>query len=383
MNAPTQIWICVSGKEAPDWIVERMTTAEIAANGSFDIEASDGVVKVEPGFAVFEFNGAIYACPPKLIQDKLAGAVGGDNEVVAELARSTEARQEKRREEHRTRRDAPLAKARGDKPLNLKPVIGSPPAPQFVAITDLLVDDSYQRSIEGGASKKLIVKIAENWDWRLCLPLLVSRRDGELFVIDGQHRKEAAELRGDIVHLPVVVFDFDDPKAEAELFVQANRSRRSMGRLDDFHAAVVAGNAKALAVNDLVIEAGLVVGRNFAWQYWKPGEVTFVSAIERALASHGRDVALRALTTIRQAFDGEVLVGVGAIFDAFAKMIAAADKAGKPIDLELMRFVLAETGIPGWKEVVAGVDGAAERADILFEKLSDAYAEAAEEEEQE
>ncbi|MEW5208206.1 hypothetical protein, partial [Bacillus cereus] len=71
--------------------------------------------------------------------------------------------------------------------------------------------------------------------------------------------------------LPVVVFDFDDPRAEAELFVQANRSRRAMSKLDDFHAAVIAGDAKAVAVNDVVTAAGLAVGRIQAWQYWKQG----------------------------------------------------------------------------------------------------------------
>src|SRR3546814_1597119 len=102
---------------------------------------------------------------------------------------------------------------------------------QFATTDQLLVDDSYQRSIEGGESQRLIVKIAENWDWRLCLPLIVSRRQGSLYVIDGQHRYEAAKLRGDIRDLPIVLFDFDDPKAEAELFVQANRSEeRRVGK---------------------------------------------------------------------------------------------------------------------------------------------------------
>src|SRR3546814_1351725 len=105
--------------------------------------------------------------------------------------------------------------------------------------------------------------------FRSCLPLIVSRRQGALYVIDGQHRYEAAKLRGDIRDLPIVLFDFDDPKAEAELFVQANRSRRSMGGLDDHHAAVVAGDSKALAINNVVGNAGLTVGRIQAWQYWK------------------------------------------------------------------------------------------------------------------
>ncbi|TZG28593.1 DUF6551 family protein [Sphingomonas montanisoli] len=371
-NAPSKIWICVTGKEVPDWILERMTTADVATDGSFEIEASDGVVKVEAGYAVFEFGEQVFACPPKLVQEKLAAAAGEDNEVVANLANRAEAERERRREE----KQAPLAKASGDKPLKLKAMIGSPPAPQFALVDQLMVDDSYQRSIEGGASQKLIVKIAENWDWRLCLPLIVSRRQGSLYVIDGQHRLEAARLRGDIRDIPVVVFDFDDPRGEAELFVQANRSRRTMSKLDDFHAAVIAGDTKAVAVNEVVTAAGLAVGRIQAWQYWKPGEVVFVTAITRALHSHGKPVVEQVLGMIARAFEGLVLTGVGAVFEGLCSIVQERSKAGNPIDSALMETVLAEVGIPGWKEAVDGAESGQERAEAMMKALAEAYAEA-------
>lgn len=376
MKTPSKIWICVAGKEAPDWVVERMTTADIAADGSFDIAASDGPVRVEPGFAVFEFGEQVFACQPKLVQDKLAAAAGDDNEVVAELTQRAEAARERKRDDRAAQRQAPLAKVAGDKPLKLKAMIGSPPAPQFALVDQLQVDDSYQRSIEGGASQKLIVKIAENWDWRLCLPLIVSRRDGSLYVIDGQHRLEAAKLRGDIRDLPVVVFDFDDPRAEAELFVQANRSRRAMSKLDDFHAAVIAGDAKAVAVNDVVTAAGLAVGRIQAWQYWKPGEVVFVTAIQRALHSQGKAIVEQALGMIGRAFDGLVLTGVGAVFEGLCAILQQRAKDGNPIDAPLMETVLAEVGIPGWKEAVEGAESGQERSEAMLKALADAYAEA-------
>src|SRR3546814_134476 len=189
-----------------------MTTAEVATDVRFDIEASDGVIRVEAGFAVFEVGQDVYACAPKGIPEKLA-AVAGDHVAVAELTEKVEADREKKREDRIAARAAPASKVVGKKALNLKPITGSPPAPQFAQIDQLLVDDSYQRSIEGGASQRLIVKIAENWDWRLCLPLIVSRRQGALYVIDGQHRYEAAKLRGDIRDLPIVLFAFDDPQA--------------------------------------------------------------------------------------------------------------------------------------------------------------------------
>lgn len=369
--SPSKICIHAAGKELPEWVVERLLS-DASSDGTFDMEASDGAMKVEPGFAIFAFGEDVYACPPRLMQEKLRHLAGADHPVVAELDKKTAVMKEQKGRH----RGSTAATPSTDKPLRIKPPIGTPPAPQFLPVDMLKVDDTYQRSIEGGASKALIVKIAENWDWRLCLPLLVSRRGGELYVIDGQHRLEGAVLRGDIPHLPVVIFDFDDPKAEAELFVQANRSRRSMGMLDDHHAAVVAGDAKALLINDTVTRAGLVIGRVAAWQYWKPGEVVFVNAIKRVLASQGQEIAVQALTIMARAFEGQAMVGGSAIFDALSKMLHEGNVSGEPVDLSLMQAVLAETGLTGWQEAVKGVDGGAERSDVMLRALRAAYLEA-------
>lgn len=374
-SMPSQIFICAAGKDLPEFVIERMTTPDVSADGSFEIEASDGVVRVERGFAVFKVNDQVFACPPKLVQEKIAVAAGEDHHVVTELAAKTEA-MTTQRDEHRKASKARANPLGQDYQLKIKPMIGTPPAPQFAPVDALQVDDTYQRSIEGGPSRKLIIKIAENWDWRLCLPLLVSRRGGKLWVIDGQHRHEAAMLRGDIPHLPVVVFDFDDPKAEAELFVAANRSRRAMSSLDDFHAAVVAGDPKAMAVHDAVTAAGLVVGRIQAWQHWKPGEVVFVPTIQKALHSKGPAIVGQALGMIAQAFHGLVLTGVGAVFQGLCTIIQQRQREQSPIDPVLMEAVLREVGIPGWREAVEGVSSGEDRAQIMCEALLNAYSEA-------
>lgn len=366
-NAPSRIYINNGGTPA-DWVQTYMVDSVVAADGSFTIDSPDGPIKVERSHAVFEFAGQAHACAVRLVQEKLK-QIAGDHPAVASLP-----------EPKRQHQTAPRPRvAIGDKPLKLRPIIGTPPAPQFLPIGNLQVDDTYQRSIEGGASQTLIRKIAETWDWRLCLPLLVSRRsweNGAIFVIDGQHRMEGAALRGDIPHLPAVVFDFDDPKAEADLFIQANRSRRAMSKLDDFHAAVVAGEAKLLAVNDVVTAAGLVVGRIQAWQYWKPGEIVFVTAIQRALSAHGKDVAVQALSMIARAFDGTVLTGMGPVFEGLCTIITDRAKAGNPIDAALMEVVLAEVGIAGWKEAFEGTDTGPERSEAMLRAITAAYAEA-------
>lgn len=369
--APSRIWIARASATMPEWVVEHMASGDVAADGSFDISGADGPARVESGFAVFEVDGSAYACPPRLVQAKLAEVSGAAPEIVEQVREDSEARV--RREREQSRMPQPHD---ADYQLKLKPIVGDPPAPQFVALSALRVDDSYQRSIEGGASRKLIVKIAENWDWRLCLPLIVSRRAGVLYVIDGQHRMEGARLRGDIAHLPVVIFDFEKPEAEAELFIAANRSRRPMSKLDDHHAAVTAGDKKALAIEEIVTGAGLAVGRVQAWQYWKPGEVVFVTSIKRLMHTAGKDVVSQALRIIGKAFEGQVLVGVASLFEGLVAFLKGRVADGKPVTDELMELVLAQTGIPGWKEAVDGIDGAAERADAMLAAIVAAYTEA-------
>src|SRR5947207_2595614 len=93
--------------------------------------------------------------------------------------------------------------------LKFNPPLGRMPVLQFCAPGELAVDASYQRGLEDTRSRDLIKRIAAHWNWDLCQPLVVARRQGgALYVIDGQHRLEAARQRGDIAQLPCVVLDY-------------------------------------------------------------------------------------------------------------------------------------------------------------------------------
>ena len=128
-----------------------------------------------------------------------------------------------------------------------------------------MVDHTYQRMIEGPSSQKLIRDIAERWDWRLCAPLTISIRedceDPGYYVIDGQHRLRAAELRGDIPELPCIISKFETFEAEAMAFVSINSARRQVSAIDKFHARVAAKEPLALKIKLVVEDAGLSVTR--------------------------------------------------------------------------------------------------------------------------
>lgn len=113
--------------------------------------------------------------------------------------------------------------------------------------------DVYQR--DGYETK--VLELARNWSWIACGVLIVASRNGTLWVVDGQHRKLAADRRSDIQELPCLVFQVSEVKEEARAFLAANTNRRAMCALDKFRAALVAGDETARKVQDALDAAGL------------------------------------------------------------------------------------------------------------------------------
>lgn len=201
------------------------------------------------------------------------------------------------------------------------PAKGEPPQVSWEPCEALQADPAYQRSIDGRASKRLIEKIAREWDWRLCAPLTVSFRadeDGAMayFVIDGQHRLAAAEMRRDIPELPCIISQFESYEAEALAFVNINKDRKSVTALDRFHARVAAKEELALAIKAIVTEAGLTVARNNDASQWKAREIAFPDLIGREL-TRDREQCAHALEMLAKAYSGPLLRGVD-LFAGFA-----------------------------------------------------------------
>jgi hypothetical protein len=227
------------------------------------------------------------------------------------------------------------------------------------------MDASYQRSTNNEASTRLITSIAANFDWRLCAPLVVSRRDGGSFaVIDGQHRTLAARLRGDIPQLPCCVFTYEGPEDEAKMFIASNRSRKPMNRLDDFHAALAAGDSEAHMLQQIVTDAGLTIARNTASAAWKPGEIAFT------VRKHGQAIVSAALTNLGEAFPDQKVVHAGSIFLGLVKVLARPAGEVDPDRLfqALLRYTAEE-----WGSFVTGLKGGDTRASAIRDALMMAY----------
>ena len=116
------------------------------------------------------------------------------------------------------------------------------------------IDYTYQRD---NIAKARILKICQSWSWVAFGCLIVGRRkDGTLWVIDGQHRLLAAKNRSDITTLPCLVFQIRSSQEEAKGFHSANTMRGPVDSYHRFRALLIAEDPTAVAVQNLVQEDG-------------------------------------------------------------------------------------------------------------------------------
>lgn len=250
-----------------------------------------------------------------------------------------------------------------------KPPVGTPPAVQYFEPERLTVDRSYQRDSDGLRSRRLIQAIAENWDWRLCTPLLVANRDGGLYIIDGQHRWEAAKLRGDIPFLPCAVGNYTGSAEEAALFVAANRHRVRVNPLDMWRAAVASGDEATTTLEQLLAAAGLSIAATPNHYQLKPGEVLCTKALYTALRVHGADTVRSALQSLGAAFKEQVIAHSGLIFGAILGFYTLEDE----VDEALLNEALETSSAEEWAShpALAGVLGAHSRSAALRRAIAE------------
>jgi hypothetical protein len=207
--------------------------------------------------------------------------------------------------------------------LKVNPPVGTMPVLQYCTPDQLLIDEGYQRTLLTGPSQTLIRRIAQFWDWGLCQPLMVARRqDGELYVVDGQHRLEAARLRGDIFQLPCVVAAYASAADEAASFVALNQQRRPLSALDLFKAALAAGDTEAVAVRQAITDAGLILSNHMNTVLMKPGAVCNIGGILRCYRRNGETVARAALAVLAQSYPNQVLRYAGTMFPGIVAVVA-------------------------------------------------------------
>lgn len=122
-----------------------------------------------------------------------------------------------------------------------------------IAISDIHVDLAVQRAIV----PQRLLKLTGAFDAVLIGELLVSERsDGKLYVLDGQHRKEAAAANG-VTAVACEVFSGLSRADEARLFMGRN-DRAGIARVDRDRNLATSGDQDTLDVQMAAQSAGFV-----------------------------------------------------------------------------------------------------------------------------
>ena len=126
-----------------------------------------------------------------------------------------------------------------------------------VALDELHIDKSYQRSLQNH-----VKIIARDWNPTKCDPLKINfRADGLFYVWDGQHRLEAARLRGIKYLLCDIVVGLKQSQ-EAELFGCQGVGIKKPDPYDIFKANVCSGEEIDTTIKEMCDDYDLLVNRN-------------------------------------------------------------------------------------------------------------------------
>lgn len=163
----------------------------------------------------------------------------------------------------------------------------------FIKVTDMFVDPSYQRPITS-----FVRKIEAKFNPLLFQLLAISDRGPRhkphrYAIIDGQTRWVAATRLG-IKAVPCVIYTGLTPEKEAEMFADLQKERRGMATWHRFRAALAAKNTEALAIKSLVETTGWSVGDQV-------GQIKAIAALE---SCYRKDEFLlaRTLADLREAW---------------------------------------------------------------------------------
>lgn len=181
--------------------------------------------------------------------------------------------------------------------------LGRPPKLEWLAIRDLVVDPEYQRDITN-VGRSNVRRIALGFNWSMFAPVIVATAGaGKYAIVDGQHRTTAAAICG-IDRVPCCVIEAQRGE-QAAAFKAINGNVTKLSSMQLHHAALAAGEARALNISQICARAGVTVLRYpKATNIIAIGETMAVNVIARCIDKFGEETVVAALSSIKGAGGG-------------------------------------------------------------------------------
>lgn len=207
------------------------------------------------------------------------------------------------------------------------------PITRWLPVGNLVIPEEYQRDFSLAKGRKL----SAEWDDAVVGELFVSERaDGSLNLIEGQHRRWAAEDRfGPNKKLKCAVYMGLSVQDEADMFVKLNTMRTSPTAFDRARASVAAGYALESEIADVLNSLDLRWGKSAG-----PNTIGAITALRRIMKTNGGEQLRQTLEIVIATWGRKASTYDADIIQAVARLLFA-----KP-DLDTARLVkvLAKDG---------------------------------------
>lgn len=150
-----------------------------------------------------------------------------------------------------------------------------------IPVSELRIDTAYQRTL-----RKKALRMAAAWDYEKCDALTVSYRDDVFYIIDGQHRYEAAK-RNNVYFLPCQIYTGLTQHQEAEKFVESNTNVSLLSPYDTYRANILIGDRIDTAVKDCCDSFGVKIAEDKGKR--EPTVLGSLAVARNIVKIHGND----------------------------------------------------------------------------------------------
>jgi hypothetical protein len=224
---------------------------------------------------------------------------------------------------------------------------GKKPELKWLAVSRCHVDQRYQRSLESRRSQALIDRLVERFKWSAFQAVLaVKDGKGGYFVIDGQHRAEAARRLG-IKEVPGVLLEAASLEEQARAFVEANQSRVAINAFALFHARLAAGDEDAAELGRLCRKAGISIPRYpIPADKIKPGETLALGTLAAIAKKQPASIAVLIFQAVAEPYGG-IAGALRADFFAAAALLIVGAEAIKRQEIAASIAAVLRTMSPG------------------------------------
>lgn len=177
---------------------------------------------------------------------------------------------------------------------------------QMLKVADLKVA-KYQRPPQFSRIKEY----SSNFNPNQLGVLTISFREGQYWIIDGQHRVLLLKSKG-IPYAMCEVHSGLSYEEEAIMFEKINHNRKSVSTIERELALIESGNATAVLVSNILLKHGFTYGKGKS-----KNAIAAVSTVKTINRIMGVDILSKCLYLIRKCWDGviqatdaEILMGV-------------------------------------------------------------------------